>query len=397
MLGDPSAPLTVTEYVDLQCPVCAAAARDTLPALVRDYVRTGKAKLDARTLHFIGPDSERAARVAAGAERQGKLWPFLEAFYAAQGQENSGYVTDAFLRSVAAAAGVDAEAALEFADSAAAQERLNRANADAQRLGIDSHADVHRRARGRQAATVLAAHDPQSLAAALDAMSAPRMSAAARCARRRPPSRPPGSASRRTSRSCTTPAARRCARSRTAARPSSSPAYAELGGVPVALLGLARLRRDPRLARARRGGGADGHGVPGARRLRLLGLADLRRGRAARRDLHLVRRLGGLHDAARRAVGHADAQRAAARPSGVSVKTAGADVEQTPSGPQSGPGRRAHPAARDGVVDAPSPARRARARRAARAARRASPGRRAARAGRRAVRAWPSNKCGEAV
>lgn len=138
VLGDPKAPVTVTEYVDLQCPTCAAAARETLPGLVRDYVRTGKAKLEARTLHFIGPDSERAARVAAGAERQGRLWPFLEAFYAAQGQENSGYVTDGFLRSVAAAAGVDADAALRFADSAAAQERLNRASSDAQRLGIDS-------------------------------------------------------------------------------------------------------------------------------------------------------------------------------------------------------------------------------------------------------------------
>ena len=138
VLGDPQAPLTVTEYVDLQCPVCAAAARETLPALVRDYVRTGKAKLEVRTLHFIGPDSVRAARVAAGAERQGRLWPFLEAFYAGQGQENSGYATDAFLRSVAAAAGVDAPAALAFADGQAAQARLDRANADAQRLGIGS-------------------------------------------------------------------------------------------------------------------------------------------------------------------------------------------------------------------------------------------------------------------
>jgi protein-disulfide isomerase len=166
VLGDPAAPLTVTEYVDLQCPICAAAARDTLPTLIRDYVRTGRAKLDARTLHFIGPDSERAARVAAGAERQGRLWPFLEAFYAAQGQENSGYVTDDFLRSVAAAAGVDAQAALKFADSAVAQDRLNRASADAQRLGIDS-TPTFTVARGNGKPRVLAAHDMRSLAAAL--------------------------------------------------------------------------------------------------------------------------------------------------------------------------------------------------------------------------------------
>jgi len=169
VLGDPNAPLTVTEYVDLQCPICAAASRETLPALVRDYVRTGKVKLAARTLQFIGPDSIRAARVAAGAERQGRLWPFLEAFYASQGQENSGYVTDAFLRSVAAASGVNAATALKFASGAGAQQQLNRANADAQALGIDS-TPTFTVARGNGKSHVLAsgAQDPQTLAAAID-------------------------------------------------------------------------------------------------------------------------------------------------------------------------------------------------------------------------------------
>jgi protein-disulfide isomerase len=137
VLGKASAPVTVTEYLDLQCPICAEASRTLLPTLVQDYVRIGKVKLQARTLHFIGPDSTRAARVAAGAERQSRLWPFLEAFYAAQKTENSGYVTDAFLRSVASAAGVDANAALAYADTSAAQKPLTTANADAARLGID--------------------------------------------------------------------------------------------------------------------------------------------------------------------------------------------------------------------------------------------------------------------
>jgi protein-disulfide isomerase len=136
VLGNPKAPVTVTEYVDLQCPVCARAAQSTLPALIRDEVRAGKVKLDVRTLHFLGPDSERAARVAAGAERQGRLWAFLEAFYARQGSENSGYVTDGFLREVSQAAGVDAGQALAQADSSFAAERLERANADAARMRV---------------------------------------------------------------------------------------------------------------------------------------------------------------------------------------------------------------------------------------------------------------------
>jgi len=138
VLGDPRAPLTLTEYVDLQCPVCAVASKQTLPWLVENYVRTGKAKLELRTLHFIGPDSERAARVAAGAEQQDRLWPFVEAFYAAQGGENSGYATDDFLRSVSKSAGVDAGKALAAADGEFALRRLERANADATRLGVDA-------------------------------------------------------------------------------------------------------------------------------------------------------------------------------------------------------------------------------------------------------------------
>jgi protein-disulfide isomerase len=173
VLGDPSAPLTVTEYVDLQCPVCAQAARGTLPTLVREQVRTGRVKLAVRTLHFLGPESVRAARVAAGAERQGRLWPFLDAFYARQGAENSGYVTDGFLRDVARAAGVDADAALAQAGSGFATTRLDLANRNAARLGIDSTPTLTVR-RGGGPEHVLAANplDPASVVAALDAESA---------------------------------------------------------------------------------------------------------------------------------------------------------------------------------------------------------------------------------
>jgi len=171
VLGDPDAPLTITEYADLQCPVCAAAARDTLPVVVRDYVRTGEAKLELRTLQFLGPDSERAARFAAGAEKQGRLWPFVEAFYAAQGQENSGYVTDEFLDGVARVAGVDAQAAARVAGGARAQRRLNLANADARRLGIDA-TPTFTIARGDGRPKLLRSWDAATLTAALDAEAA---------------------------------------------------------------------------------------------------------------------------------------------------------------------------------------------------------------------------------
>jgi protein-disulfide isomerase len=60
----------------------------------------------------------------------------LETFYAKQGPENSGYVTDGFIRSVASASGVDASKALAYAGGGKAQTPLSQANAEAQKLGV---------------------------------------------------------------------------------------------------------------------------------------------------------------------------------------------------------------------------------------------------------------------
>jgi protein-disulfide isomerase len=168
VLGDPSAPVTVTEFVDLQCPICAETSRSTLPLLIQDRVRTGEVKLDARTLQFIGPDSVRAAQVAAGAREQGKLWPFLAAFYAAQGPENSGYATDDFLRAVARSAGVDADRALAYAQTDAAADQLNRANSEAQTRAIGSTPTFVVTGEDGKAHVVVG-HDDASLTAAIRA------------------------------------------------------------------------------------------------------------------------------------------------------------------------------------------------------------------------------------
>jgi protein-disulfide isomerase len=60
VLGSPMARVTPVEYADLQCPYCGRWARDTLPALVRDYVRTGKLRIVFKGLAFLGPDSVKA-------------------------------------------------------------------------------------------------------------------------------------------------------------------------------------------------------------------------------------------------------------------------------------------------------------------------------------------------
>jgi len=99
-LGSPRAPVTLVEYADMQCPYCAEYARNTLPILIRDYVRTGKVKLVFRGLEFVGPDSDVALRAVYAAGRQNKLWNYLDLMFANQGTENTGWVTEDLIKSV---------------------------------------------------------------------------------------------------------------------------------------------------------------------------------------------------------------------------------------------------------------------------------------------------------
>ena len=106
----PKAPITVTEYLDLQCPICAEASKANLPDLINELRphRQGQAA-GAHAAASSARTRSPPPSSPHGAEQQGKLWAFLETFYASQGEENSGYVTDDFLQQVARRSGVDAE------------------------------------------------------------------------------------------------------------------------------------------------------------------------------------------------------------------------------------------------------------------------------------------------
>ena len=108
-VGDPAAKVTISEFGDLQCPVCKQFSETVVPALLAKSgpVGAGDAQLDFQQFVIIGPESEVAARAALAASEQDRYWQFIEIFYANQGTENSGYVTDEFLTGVAEAAGVE--------------------------------------------------------------------------------------------------------------------------------------------------------------------------------------------------------------------------------------------------------------------------------------------------
>lgn len=137
-LGDPKAPLTIEEFVDYQCPFCQQYSTKTFPTVLQNYIKTKKARVVLRTLTFIGDDSVTAARFATAAGFQNKQWQFTEAFYAQQGEENTGYVTDDFLKQVASDAGVDYDKAKKDAASEKVTALLNDAQNQANGFGISS-------------------------------------------------------------------------------------------------------------------------------------------------------------------------------------------------------------------------------------------------------------------
>jgi protein-disulfide isomerase len=106
IVGNPKAKVNLIEFGDLQCPVCKAFSEEVLPEVIENKVRNGKAKITFRNFTIIGPESLPAGAAAIAAGRQGRGWTFLELFYRNQGDENSGYVTDEFLTSIAKGAGV---------------------------------------------------------------------------------------------------------------------------------------------------------------------------------------------------------------------------------------------------------------------------------------------------
>lgn len=103
-LGQPSAPVTLRYYGDLECPYCRAFALQTLPTLIAGDVRSGRLKVQYVSLETATQQrqlflTQQAAAYAAGL--QDRAWYFIELFYLQQGVEDSGYVTPSFINTIA--------------------------------------------------------------------------------------------------------------------------------------------------------------------------------------------------------------------------------------------------------------------------------------------------------
>ncbi len=110
-LGNPNAKVTMTYWGDLQCPICADFTQSAgFSQLLTNLVRTGKVKIDYRSVETATQDpqtfqTQQAAAYAAG--KQNRFWTYAELFYRQQQTENSGYVNESFLTGLANQAGLN--------------------------------------------------------------------------------------------------------------------------------------------------------------------------------------------------------------------------------------------------------------------------------------------------
>jgi protein-disulfide isomerase len=82
VMGSDSAPVTVVEFTDYQCPFCLRFTKTTFPYLKRDYIDTGKVRWVALNLPMaFHKDARKAAQAAHCAGEQDKFWEMrLELF-----------------------------------------------------------------------------------------------------------------------------------------------------------------------------------------------------------------------------------------------------------------------------------------------------------------------------
>jgi protein-disulfide isomerase len=102
-LGSPNAKATLMVFADMQCPFCREFETQSFPSIVKRYVKTGKLRVVFQPISIIGTDSVVASKAVVAAAWQNKLFDYASVFYANQGEENTGYVTDAFLQKIAEA------------------------------------------------------------------------------------------------------------------------------------------------------------------------------------------------------------------------------------------------------------------------------------------------------
>jgi protein-disulfide isomerase len=87
-IGQASAPVTMTEYSDFQCPLCKKYFTDSFSQIKTKYIDTGKVKYVFKDfpLTSIHPNARKAAEAADCALEQNKFWEMHDLLFTKQSE-----------------------------------------------------------------------------------------------------------------------------------------------------------------------------------------------------------------------------------------------------------------------------------------------------------------------
>jgi protein-disulfide isomerase len=131
--GAATAPLTVIEFSDYQCPFCARHFRETLPQIEREYIATGKVKYVFYDfpLSSIHKQAFKAAEAANCAGEQGKYWEMHDKLFA-----NQKALDGKGLKGHALALGLELSSFQRCLDSGSQAAEIRNDIAEGQRAGV---------------------------------------------------------------------------------------------------------------------------------------------------------------------------------------------------------------------------------------------------------------------
>jgi len=151
VLGNPNAPATLTEFIDLQCPVCQEFESTQLQPLIDKYVRTGKLNIKMQPWSIRGPDSNRGQTATISAASQNKAFQFAELLYLNQGQENTGWLNDNMVSTAASSVdGLNPQQVSNGESSSSVKSTVNDVDSYASAKGFNATPTLLLNHRGQQ-------------------------------------------------------------------------------------------------------------------------------------------------------------------------------------------------------------------------------------------------------
>ena len=138
--GSPTAPVTVYEMSDFQCPFCRRFTMETFASLERDYIATGKVRwvFVNFPLTSIHPNALPAAQFAACAARQDRFWPAHDIIFRNQDRWASLRNPAPYLMTLADSLKLDRNAIAKCLESSETLAEIRQDADGAQRSGAQS-------------------------------------------------------------------------------------------------------------------------------------------------------------------------------------------------------------------------------------------------------------------